>query len=201
MPLSVWLAVTVIYCMILYIASPSGDEGSRRLRVAEMPPYRRHRVHTGNMQQEIDLEGILQTGFARTGWGNAQSSTTTTSSSSSSSPVDVVDISPDYLQKWGDYSNQLEDTSSSQFLHRDVKNFQMSLLDKVSAAAHDFFASESEHTRDSFIDYLQHALHLSEEERTSISIAADQYLETHLDHKNAIATGEEEAARTRSVGS
>ena len=202
---SAWLLLA-LFLGLEYVDASKEEQDRRHLRYVDLvEPYRRHRVHTearNPQMRSIDLEAALQgtlPGFSFSGDGNknTESESTSNSEGSSSSNIEIVDVTPDYLQKWGDYVNQVEDTS--QYIARDVKNYQMSVLDKVSAAAHDFFASDSEHTRDSFIDYLQHALHLSEEERISVSIAADQYLENHQDHKNAITVGEEEASRGRSI--
>ena len=67
----------------------------------------------------------------------------------------------------------------------------MSLLDKVTAAAGDFFASDIDSIdRDAFVEYLKNSIALTEDETRTLGIAVDAYLEMHDEHKKAIAEGD-----------
>merc|ERR1712146_644123 len=75
--------------------------------------------------------------------------------------------------------------------HEKVKTYQMSLLDKVTAAAGDFFASDIDSIdRDAFVEYLKNSIALTEDETRTLGIAVDAYLEMHDEHKKAIAEGD-----------
>ena len=67
----------------------------------------------------------------------------------------------------------------------------MSLLDKVTAAAGDFFASDIDSVdRGAFIEYLKNSIILNEDESRTLGIAVDAYLEMHDEHKKAITEGD-----------
>ena len=78
---------------------------------------------------------------------------------------------------------------------------QMSLLDRVTAAAGDFFASDVDVIdRDAFMDYLKNSITLSEDEDRTLGIAVDGYLEMHDEHNKAIREGNASKERSSKSG-
>ena len=67
----------------------------------------------------------------------------------------------------------------------------MSLLDKVTAAAGDFFAADIDAIdKNAFVEYLKNSITLTDDEARTLGIAVDAYLEMHDEHKRVITEGD-----------